>query len=559
MRMRVLALMVALIVFASASARAATITVINLDGAGEGFNDPTPVQAVGGNPGTTVGEQRFFVFQYAADVWAKLLPSAVEIKIGAHFDPQSCSPTSGVLGSAGPTTVHRDFPNAPFSSTWYHQALANRLAGSDLDPTNNDIAITFNSAVGGTNCLPSGWYYGVDGNEGSQIELLPVVLHEMGHGLGFSTTTDGQTGTMMNGLPGAYDHFLFDDTIQKHWNQMNAGEIITSGVNCRNVVWDGPSVTANAGTYLGAKPLLRVTAPAAIAGDYQVGLASFGPALTNAGVSGDVVLAVDGVGLPNNACEPLTNAADMAGKIALLDRGGCGFTVKVKNAQDAGAIAVIVADSLPGCPPAGMGGADPTITIPSVRVTQDVGNQLKAQLAAGLHVELMRDPAMRAGADANGHVYVFTPNPYQGGSSVSHWDTSADPDLLMEPALNSSLSQSVDLTLNHFIDIGWIPQSTAADYVPVPGMELGILSSNPARGMATIAFTLPRGEEVNLAVFDLKGRLVSGLVAGAQSAGAHTVQWNGKDLFGHVMPSGVYLCQLRTLSGRMSEHIVLVH
>jgi flagellar hook assembly protein FlgD len=77
--------------------------------------------------------------------------------------------------------------------------------------------------------------------------------------------------------------------------------------------------------------------------------------------------------------------------------------------------------------------------------------------------------------------------------------------------------------------------------------------------MATIAFTLPRGEDVNLAVFDLKGRLVSGLVAGAQSAGAHTVQWNGKDLFGHVMPSGVYLCQLRTLSGRMSEHIVLVH
>src|SRR5262249_50821886 len=255
-----------------------------------------------------------------------------------------CTATSGVLGSAGPTSVHRDFPNAPFSATWYHQALANRLAGTDQSPSQDDIAITFNSAIGGSNCLPSGWYYGVDGNEGSQIELLPVVLHEMGHGLGFSTTTDGQTGSLMDGYPSAYDHFLYDDTARKHWNEMTSGEIAVSGINCSNVVWDGPSVTANAATYLGPKPLLRVTAPAAIAGDYPVGQAAFGPPLSGSGVSGDVVLAVDGVGLPNNACEPLTNAAQIAGKVALLDRGGCTFTVKVKNAQNAGAIAVIVAD-----------------------------------------------------------------------------------------------------------------------------------------------------------------------------------------------------------------------
>ena len=50
-------------------------------------------------------------------------------------------------------------------------------------------------------------------------------------------------------------------------------------------------------------------------------------------------------------------------KIALIDRGTCGFTIKVKNAQDAGAIAVIVADNIAGSPPAPMGGADATITI----------------------------------------------------------------------------------------------------------------------------------------------------------------------------------------------------
>jgi len=65
------------------AAHAATITVINLDGPGEGFNDPTPAAPVGGNPGTTRGAQAFYVFQHAADIWASLLPSAMEIRIEA--------------------------------------------------------------------------------------------------------------------------------------------------------------------------------------------------------------------------------------------------------------------------------------------------------------------------------------------------------------------------------------------------------------------------------------------------------------------------------------------
>ena len=56
----------------------ATITVVNLDGPGEGFNDPTPVPPVGENTGTTLGEQRFNAFQRAADIWGSLLDSSVE-------------------------------------------------------------------------------------------------------------------------------------------------------------------------------------------------------------------------------------------------------------------------------------------------------------------------------------------------------------------------------------------------------------------------------------------------------------------------------------------------
>ena len=144
----------------------------------------------------------------------------MQIRVGAHFDPLSCTATSGVLGSAGPD--HRRIATSPAPRSpapGITQALANRLAGIDLSGAQDDIAITFNSTSAAPTCLPSGWYYGVDGNEGSKIELLPVVLHELGHGLGFSTTTNGQTGAKLGGFSGAYDHFLLDRSTGRHWNR----------------------------------------------------------------------------------------------------------------------------------------------------------------------------------------------------------------------------------------------------------------------------------------------------------------------------------------------------
>src|SRR6267378_4274756 len=92
----------------------ATITIVNKNAAGVGFNDPTAAAPVGGNPGTTVGAQRLYVFQYAANIWGSLLPSTVTINVRAQFTALTCSATSAVLGSAGPVTVHSDFAGAPF-------------------------------------------------------------------------------------------------------------------------------------------------------------------------------------------------------------------------------------------------------------------------------------------------------------------------------------------------------------------------------------------------------------------------------------------------------------
>jgi hypothetical protein len=168
---------------------------------------------------------------------------------------------------------------------------------------------------------------------------------------------------------------------------------------------------------------------------------------------------------------------NLTGKIALLDRGTCGFVVKVKNAQDAGAIAVLVADNAAGSPPAGMSGVDATITIPSVRISLTNGNALKSALGSGtVNVTLGVNPSVRAGADPAGRALLNAPNPVVLGSSISHWDPIAFPNLLMEPAINSDLTHGVDLTRQEMIDIGWFSDN---DGVP-DGVDQCIGSSQSA-------------------------------------------------------------------------------
>lgn len=124
---------------------------------------------------------------------------------------------------------------------------------------------------------------------------------------------------------------------------------------------------------------LTITAPASIAGTYVSPQASFGAWLN--GESGDLVLADDGTGV-SNGCT-ITN--DMTGKIALVDRGTCGFAVKAANAQAAGAIAMVVCNNLAAFPDSVivMGGFDCSVDIPAVMVSVNVCNTIKMELANG--------------------------------------------------------------------------------------------------------------------------------------------------------------------------------
>jgi hypothetical protein len=449
----------------------ATITIANGNAPGVGFNDPTPAAPVGGNSGTTLGQQRLNAFQYAADIWGSKLASNVEIKILATFEPLSCTSTAAVLGSAGTLYIWANFPSmSPFPgpeflNTWYSSALAKKRAGYDFYPYDTasgeaDIRARFNVNLGNIGCLDGvGWYLGFDNNAGTQIDLVTVLLHEFSHGLGFQQFASVTTGSQIAGLTDVYGRQLLDKTLNKTWDQMTDAERAASAINTRKVVWTGPTVnTTLPGVLQLGTPLLNITAPAAIAGIYPVGTASFGPPLSSPGVSGTVVQAS-----PADACLAIGNSAEVAGKIAIVDRGTCAFVVKVKNAQDAGAIGVLIADNVAGSPPAGLGGADPTITIPSVRITLADGNTIKAQLATGVNANLGLDLTVFAGADEQARALMNTPNPVQPGSTISHWDPIAFPNQLMEPAINSDLTHSVDapkdLTLPLMRDIGWFPDA----------------------------------------------------------------------------------------------------
>jgi hypothetical protein len=456
--------------FAQFAYGAATIVIINGDPAGVGFNDPTPVGPVGGNTGTTLGQQRLIAFQAAANKWGATLTSTVTITVYATFEALTCTATSAVLGSAGATEVFRDFTGAAFAATWYPFALANKLSGVNLDPAapTGQIRARFNINLGNAGCLTGIYFYlGLDNNHGSNVDLVTVLTHEFGHGLGFQTFTSGSTGAFLSSFPSVWDRFLFDTSISLTWANMTAAQRAASAIGGR-LVWSGANVIAAVPSVLDAgAPVLTVSSPASVAGSYDVGTASFGPALTSPGVSGEVMPVLDTDPSTGLACTVLSsaNAAAVNGKIAVVDRGTCAFNIKVANVQAAGAIGAIVVDNVAGSPPPGMGGSDPTITIPSVRITLADGLTLKNFLRfrsrshSGMFATLGINNALHAYADAAGRPFMYTPNPFQGGSSVSHWDTRMTPNQLMEPAINGDLTHEVtpplDMTFNLLKDIGW--------------------------------------------------------------------------------------------------------
>ena len=215
---------------------------------------------------------------------------------------------------------------------------------------------------------------------------------------------------------------------------------------------------------------------------------TFGAPRWSAGAIAAIAAALDEVTTEGptttDACSALTNPLELAGKIALIDRGGCKFIIKAKNAQNAGALGVIVVDNRVQNTPPPMSDDDRSITIPVVSVTQAAGNKIRSQLTTGATARIYRDALRLAGASdtGNGMVRLYAPGSVIAGSSLYHFDTIASPNLLMEPSISDDLSHGVDLTIEQLIDVGWATSSNSGG-TPTP--------SEPVRGRTILRHPHP--------------------------------------------------------------------
>jgi hypothetical protein len=225
---------------------AATIVIQVSDAAGEGFNDPTAVAPVTGNPGVTLGAQRLNAFLAAAGFWGLFIDSAVTIVVDAAMDPLACQVNGAVLGSAGPNFLYQNFPNAPLPNTWFPDALADALAGADLTAA-PDINATFNSDIDNS-CFGGGvWWYGIGAPPPmvGQPDYFSTVLHEIGHGLGFADLVNEGTGMMFMDDPDVFITFLEDHGLGLTWPTMTNMQRANSAIDSGDLHWVGANVLAS--------------------------------------------------------------------------------------------------------------------------------------------------------------------------------------------------------------------------------------------------------------------------------------------------------------------------
>ncbi len=217
------------------------------------------------NTGFTAQAQA--AYQYAAGVWANTLVSTVPIKVLVHYTPLP----SGLLGITFPNG-RKNFAGAPLTDTWYSTALANAIAGHELNTGEVDIEMYLNSTVA--------WYFDSTGTvPAGQYDFATIAIHELCHGLGFislakRTGTSGSFGMLLasdfaplttsypwpnlDTMPSAFDRYLVTNTGQTLDTIPNPSVTLGSKFISNAVYFNGPNaMAANAGV----KP--RINAPGA--------------------------------------------------------------------------------------------------------------------------------------------------------------------------------------------------------------------------------------------------------------------------------------------------------
>jgi hypothetical protein len=180
------------------------------------------------------------VFEKAAATWSTAFSSDVPINVSIRW----AALATNVLGSAGTTANFRNFVGANRLNTFYPIALAEKMAHTNLNGTNADIVATFNSDF-------KDWYIGTDGvPTGSQIDLYSVVLHELGHGLGFIGQVSVEEGKAGYGYPGIFDQYLINEgkvSLMDTTKFKNPSTALYSQITSSAISLSSPSVSKNNG------------------------------------------------------------------------------------------------------------------------------------------------------------------------------------------------------------------------------------------------------------------------------------------------------------------------
>ncbi len=326
------------------------INLVVLDPEGFGFNDPTPVEPVGGNSGRTLGDQRLLAARFAADIWSRAITSPVPIEVGLVFDPElRCR----ALGQSF-LYVSSNFPGTTRPDTWFPISLANVLQGEDRRPDLPDMKVIMSPFVDQGRCTSS-FYYGLDGQPRvGEASFVTTVLHEMGHGLGFFVFPEVvETGMFFMGQPQINFIHFYDNTLGKSWIEMTDAERLASSAG-NELVWTGENANVAALSFLEDERVLEVDLATGETVRIPASRALFGPTVPPGGISAELACGFDGIGAApggpatganaSDGCEPLRNAADLKGRIALLSPGFCGSSRQVRHAQEAGAVAAVLGD-----------------------------------------------------------------------------------------------------------------------------------------------------------------------------------------------------------------------
>lgn len=272
----------------------------------------------------------------------------------------------------------------------------NVLAQEDADGNNGTgiradggASLTFDFPYGGQTLLPTAYTSAATTN----LFYMNNIMHDIWYQYGFDEANGNyqQNNLGRGGVTSATGDYVQADS-QDGYSQT------TATLNNANFTPTNDGVRPRIQMFLwnlGAPPTdyITVNAPSPIAGPYAATTNVFEgtdripvPTAPN-GIVSDLVLYNNNPTPPgyHSACQAPTNPFELSGKIALIKRGGCFFNLKVKNAQDAGALAVIVMDSIDNNPTrlsmssTGLLG----ITIPAVFVTKEIGDSFLAEMANG--------------------------------------------------------------------------------------------------------------------------------------------------------------------------------